>query len=87
MADVYQFVISHSQEAARLPTDEIGQIGVSTYWFYTAYDSIIEGEETIKDAGERLIKTVLDTASGTLTKVETLKYTEPIQCYLQDAPY
>jgi multiple sugar transport system substrate-binding protein len=45
LADVYQFVISHSQEAARLPVDEVGQIGVSTYWFYTAYDRIIEGEE------------------------------------------
>jgi ABC-type glycerol-3-phosphate transport system substrate-binding protein len=45
LADAYQFVISHSQEAARLPTDEIGQIGMSAYWFYAAYDSIIEGQE------------------------------------------
>jgi multiple sugar transport system substrate-binding protein len=45
LADVYQFVISHSQEAARLPVDEIGRIGISAYWFYAAYDRIIEGEE------------------------------------------
>jgi multiple sugar transport system substrate-binding protein len=45
LADVYQFVISHGQEAARLPVDEIGQIGISEYWFYAAYDRIIEGEE------------------------------------------
>jgi multiple sugar transport system substrate-binding protein len=45
LANVCQFVISHSQEAARLPTDEVGQIGLSAYWFYAAYDRIIEGEE------------------------------------------
>jgi len=45
LADVYHFVISHSQEAARLPVDERGQVGISTYWFYAAYDRIIEGEE------------------------------------------
>jgi multiple sugar transport system substrate-binding protein len=44
LADTYQFVISHSQEAARLPMDERGQVGISTYWFYAAYDSIIAGE-------------------------------------------
>jgi len=46
LVDVYQFVISHTEEAARPPVDERGQIGVSAYWFYVAYDSIIAGEET-----------------------------------------
>ncbi|MBC8249824.1 MAG: extracellular solute-binding protein, partial [Anaerolineales bacterium] len=45
LADVYQFVISHSQDTAEPPVDERSRIGISTYWFYAAYDRIIEGEE------------------------------------------
>jgi altronate dehydratase large subunit len=50
--------------------------------FYSG--TVIEGKETIEEAGERLLRTVLETASGTLTKVETIKYTSPTQIYLKD---
>jgi altronate dehydratase large subunit len=53
--------------------------------FYSG--TIIEGVETIEEAGERLLRTVLDIASGTLTKVETMKHTDPTQIYLQDPPF
>jgi len=39
--------------------------------FYSG--TILEGEETIEEAGERLLQTVLETASGTVTRVETIK--------------
>ena len=38
--------------------------------FYSG--TVIEGKETIEEAGERLLRMVLDVASGTFTKVETL---------------
>jgi altronate dehydratase large subunit len=50
--------------------------------FYSG--TVIEGKETIEDAGERLLKLVLDVASGTFTKVETMKYTDPTQIYMKD---
>ncbi len=59
--------------------------------YSTARDSIdyysgtvIEGTETPEEAGERLYRTVIDVASGTLTRGETLNYTDPIQMYLQE---
>ncbi len=54
----------------------------ATLDFYSG--TVIEGKETIEEAGKRLLKMVLDIASGTLTKVETLKYDEPTQIYLKD---
>jgi altronate dehydratase large subunit len=50
--------------------------------FYSG--TVIEGKETIEEAGEKLLNLVLDVASGTLTKVETMRYTEPTQIYLKD---
>ncbi len=50
--------------------------------FYSG--TVIEGEDTIEEAGEKLLQTVLDIASGTLTKVETIKYVNPTQIYLKD---
>ncbi len=50
--------------------------------FYSG--TVIEGKETIEEAGKRLLETVLDIASGTFTKLETLKYVEPTQIYLKD---
>lgn len=47
--------------------------------FYSG--TIIEGKETIADVGERLYSTLLDTASGTMTRTETLKYTDPNEVY------
>ncbi len=49
--------------------------------------TVTEGEETIKEAGERLLQLVIDVASGTFTKVETIKHTDPVQIYLKDSPF
>ncbi len=50
--------------------------------FYSG--TVIEGKETIGEAGERLLRAVLDTASGTLTRVETFRHVNPTQIYLKD---
>ena len=50
--------------------------------FYSG--TVIEGSETPEEAGERLYRTVIDVASGTLSMSETLYYTEPIDLYLQE---
>jgi altronate dehydratase large subunit len=50
--------------------------------FYSG--KVLEGTETIEEAGEGLLKTVLDIASGTMTKVESIKYVNPTQIYLRD---
>jgi altronate dehydratase large subunit len=53
--------------------------------FYSG--TVIEGKETIEEAGKRLLEMVLDIASGTFTKVETMKYAEPTQIYLKDPAF
>ena len=50
--------------------------------FYSG--TVIEGKDTIEEGGEKLLQTVLDIASGTFTKVETMRYTNPTQIYLKD---
>jgi altronate dehydratase large subunit len=50
--------------------------------FYSG--SVIEGKDTIEEAGEKLLQKVLDIASGTFTKVETLRYADPTQIYFKD---
>jgi altronate dehydratase large subunit len=50
--------------------------------FYSG--TVIDGKETIEEAGERLLKIVLDIASGTFTKVETMRYSDPTQIYMKD---
>jgi altronate dehydratase large subunit len=50
--------------------------------FYSG--TVIEGSETPEEAGERFYRTVVDIASGTLARSETLLYTEPIDMYLQE---
>lgn len=46
--------------------------------------TVIEGTEGVEKAGERLYRTVLDIASGTWARSETLNYTDPIDVYLRD---
>lgn len=46
--------------------------------------TVIEGEETLEQAGERLVQIVLDTASGTRTRSETLSYIDPAQIYTRE---
>ena len=50
--------------------------------FYSG--TVIEGKETIEEAGERLFRLVLDYASGSMTRSETLEYAEPFQVYTMD---
>jgi altronate dehydratase large subunit len=50
--------------------------------FYSG--TVIEGKETLEQAGERLVKSVLEIASGTLTRGETINYDEPIEIYTVD---
>jgi altronate dehydratase large subunit len=49
--------------------------------------TVIEGSDTIEDAGGKLLETVLDVASGTMTRVETIRHTDPTQIYLRDSPF
>ena len=49
--------------------------------------TVLEGQETIEEAGERLLSMVLDIASGGMTKVETIRHTDPTQIYLLDTPF
>ena len=50
--------------------------------FYSG--TAIEGKETIQQAGERLYELILDVASGTMTKTETLTYVDPNQVYTRE---
>jgi len=50
--------------------------------FYSG--TVIEGEDTIEEAGKKLLQVVLDIASGTMSKVETLRHTDPTQIYMRD---
>jgi altronate dehydratase large subunit len=47
--------------------------------FYSG--TVIEGKESLEEAGERLLKVVVDIASGTLTRGETIDYADPIEPY------
>ncbi len=49
--------------------------------------TVIEGTETPEEAGERLYRTVIDVASGTLSRGETLNWSDPIQMYLQEPQF
>ena len=50
--------------------------------FYSG--TVIEGKEDPEQAGERLYRTVIDIASGTLSRSETLAYTEPVDLCLEE---
>ena len=50
--------------------------------FYSG--TVLEGKDTIEEAGEKLLQMVLDIASGTFTKVETIKHADPTQLYFKD---
>lgn len=53
--------------------------------FYSG--TVIEGKESVEEAGGRLLSLVQDIASSTMTKVETINYADPAQMYLLDAPF
>ncbi len=48
---------------------------------------ILEGRETIQQAGARLHRLLLDIASGTLTRCEPLAYVAPVMPYMLDIPF
>jgi len=50
--------------------------------FYSG--TVIEGSEILEQAGERLYSAILDIASGTMTRVETLDYFSSLQPYTKD---
>jgi len=50
--------------------------------FYSG--TVLEGEDTIESAGEKLLQMAVDIASGTMTRVETIKHTNPTSFYLKD---
>jgi altronate dehydratase large subunit len=50
--------------------------------FYSG--TVIEGKENPEQAGERLYQTVIDIASGTFSRSETLVYTEPVDLCLEE---
>jgi altronate dehydratase large subunit len=54
-------------------------------WLLDVYSgAVIKGTETISEVGERLYQTILDVASGTMTKSETLTRITPNQVYTQE---
>jgi altronate dehydratase large subunit len=44
---------------------------------------VMEGRESVEEAGDRLLKRVLDIASGSRTKMETLRYQDPIEFFME----
>lgn len=46
--------------------------------------SVLEGTETLKEAGERLYRLILEIASGGMTKVETINHADPFAIYYED---
>jgi len=46
--------------------------------------TIIEGKETIEEVGERLYTTILDVASGTMTRSETVSHIDPNEIYTKE---
>lgn len=48
---------------------------------------ILEGKETIQQAGDRLHRLLLDIASGTMTRCEPLSYVPPVMPYMLDVPF
>ena len=45
---------------------------------------VLMGKETTDEAAERLLQLIVDIASGTFTKVETIKHADPTQFYFKD---
>jgi altronate dehydratase len=46
--------------------------------------SVLEGTETLEEAGERLHHVILEIASGGMTKVETINHADPFANYYED---
>ncbi len=46
--------------------------------------AVYEGRETVEQAGEKLLKTILEIASGRMTCAETLRHIDPVEPDLED---
>lgn len=46
--------------------------------------SVLEGEETLEEAGERLLDMIVEVASVALTRAETVNFTSPTTTYFLD---
>lgn len=57
-------------------------MGKQTVDFYSG--TVIEGKETVEECGERLFAEILATASGGMTRTETVNYNDAFQAYLLD---
>lgn len=53
--------------------------------FYSG--GVIEKGDSIEETGNKLLQAILEIASGTLVKVETIKHTDPTQIYLKDSTF
>ncbi len=53
--------------------------------FYSG--QVIEGKQTIAEAGEELLNLVISTASGAMTRSETIKWADPTHIYTLDTPF
>ncbi|MBI2941912.1 MAG: UxaA family hydrolase [Chloroflexi bacterium] len=45
---------------------------------------VLEGTESLEEAGERLYELIRETASGAMTRTETIDHTNPFSMYLED---
>ncbi len=48
---------------------------------------VIEGTQTIAEAGKELLDLVISTASGAMTRSETIKWADPTHVYTLDTPF
>ena len=48
---------------------------------------VIEGEQTIAEAGDELLQLIIRTASGSMTRSETVRFAGPTHIYTLDTPF
>lgn len=53
--------------------------------FYSG--QVIEGRQTIEEAGQELLNLIISTASGAMTRSETIKWADPTHIYTLDTPF
>jgi altronate dehydratase len=53
--------------------------------FYSG--QVIEGKQTIAEAGKELLNLIVSTASGAMTRSETIRWADPTHIYTLDTPF
>ena len=74
-----QVVVSGAASTANPKTYAMAEDNID---FYSG--TVIVNKEDPEKAGERLYRTVIDIASGTLSRSETLLYSDPVDLYLEE---